>query len=113
MRSPLDALVTEKALHFISVRRNADLTEMLANDPDYANVMLLKNVCAKVSVQLSDQIDEVCNLLDISKRRFLEAAFLEAVSRAHAIIEAEGVWESIEEDASAVKVEAVEGGEAA
>lgn len=97
MRSPFDALVTEKALHFISTRRNADLLDLIAEDRLEANIPL-KNVCAKVTPQLADQIDEVVGLLGVSKRRFLEAAFVEAVQRAHEIMKAEGVWEAIEED---------------
>jgi len=50
---------------------------------------VLKNVCAKVSPQLSDDIDDICGLLSISKRRFLEAAMLEAVSKARYIIQRE------------------------
>lgn len=97
MRTPFDALVTEKALHFISTRRNADVLDLIAEDRIEANFPL-KNVCAKVTPQLADEIDEVVGLLGISKRRFLEAAFVEAVQRAHEIMKVEGVWEVIEEE---------------
>lgn len=96
MRSTLDALVTEKALNFISTRRNADLLDLVAEDRLDHNIPL-KNVCAKVTPQLSDEIDQVVGLLGVSKRRFLEAAYIEAVQRAHEIMKAEGVWEAIEE----------------
>jgi hypothetical protein len=52
----------------------------------------IRNVCAKVPRQLADEIDEVVGLLDISKRRFLEAAFRDAVQKARAIMEDEGAW---------------------
>lgn len=99
MRTPLNALVTEKALRFIAIRRNSDLADAIANDPDHEPQMrgILKNVCAKVCVGLSDDIDEICSLLDISKRAFLEAAMLEAVSKARGIIDREGVMESIQD----------------
>lgn len=96
MRSPLNALVTENALNFISTRRNADLLDLVAEDRLEHNIPL-KNVCAKVSPQLSDEIDQVVGLLGVSKRRFLEAAFIEAIAMAHEIMKAEGVWEAIEE----------------
>ena len=99
MRSPLNALVTENALNFISTRRNADLLDLLAEDRLDHNVPL-KNVCAKVTPQLADQIDEIVAMLGVSKRRFLEAAFIEAVQRAHEIMKAEGVWEAIDEAAA-------------
>ena len=106
MRSPLNALITEKALSFISTRRNSDLFELIACDQiDHA--FPLKNVCAKVMPELSDEIDEICGLLGISKRRFLEAAMVEALSKAKGIIAREGVWEAIE-DGPGVSATAVE-----
>lgn len=102
MRSPLDALVTEKALNFISTCRNADLLDLIAEDRLDHNIPL-KNVCAKVTPQLADEIDQVVGLLGVSKRRFLEAAYIEAVQRARAIMKAEGVWEAIDEEAAAVE----------
>jgi hypothetical protein len=96
MRSPIDALVTEKVLNFISTRRNADLIDLVAEDRLEHNIPL-KNVCAKVTPQLSDEIDQVVGLLGVSKRRFLEAAYIEAVQRAHEIMKAEGLREAIEE----------------
>jgi hypothetical protein len=106
MRTPLNALITEKALNFISVRRNSDLVDLIARD-QFEHSVPLKNVCAKVLPELSDEIDEVCSLLGISKRRFLEAAMIEAVSKAKGIMEREGVWEAIE-DGPGVVVTAVE-----
>jgi hypothetical protein len=100
MRTPLNALITEKSLRFISVLHNSDLADAIANDPDHDPQTrgFLKNVCAKVSIELSDDIDQICGLLSISKRAFLEAAMSEAVSKAKGIMEREGVWESIKED---------------
>jgi len=100
MRTPLNALITEKSLRFISVLHNSDLADAIANDPDHDSQTrgFLKNVCAKVSIELSDDIDEICGLLSISKRAFLEAAMSEAVTKAKVIMEREGVWESIKED---------------
>ena len=95
-RSPLEALVLEKSLAVMSVGRNSDIIDY-AIQTDQAENLPIKNVCAKVSAQLSDEIDSVCGLLNISKRRFLEAAFLEALALAHDIIEAEGVHEYLAE----------------
>lgn len=96
MRTPIDALVTEKSLGIVSGSSNVDLFEHLGVI-EKAEAGVIKNVCAKVSTQLADEIDNICNLLDISKRRFLEAAMLEAVAKAKAIMDTEGVWESIEQ----------------
>lgn len=105
MRSPIDALVTEKVLNFISTRRNADLIDLVAEDRLEHNIPL-KNVCAKVTPQLSDEIDQVVGLLGVSKRRFLEAAYIEAVQRAHEIMKAEGVFDALDDG---LIIEAVEG----
>ena len=93
-RSPLDALVTEKTLSRISVARNAQIVDLIASGRiETSEPLPLKNVCAKVIPELADEIDEICGLLDISKRAFIEAAFLEAVSKARSIMEAEGLFE--------------------
>lgn len=92
MRTPLNALVTEKILTRISQSGNAELLELALEDSDLAE-RITKNVCAKVSVQLSDRIDEIVGILGCSKRKFLEAAFLEAVDKADLIITREGFYE--------------------
>lgn len=97
VRSPLEALVLEKSLALMAVGRNADIIDYLEQTDQVENLPIIKNVCAKVSVTLSDEIDSVCGLLNISKRRFLEAAFLEALALAHSIIEAEGVHDYLAE----------------
>ena len=103
MRSPLNALLTEKALHAVSIRRNAELTDHILNNPEWEPPQVaIKNVCAKVSIDLSDEIDEVVGLLGIHKRRFLEAAFIEAIAMARQIMEEEGVNASLEDLAGPV-----------
>lgn len=96
MRSKIDSLVTEKALSLINDSSSDFIVDHVLGDQGEsplksAEPLPLKNVCAKVSVQLSEEIDKVCYFLDISKRRFLEAAFIDAIEKAHAIIDEEGV----------------------
>ena len=45
-----------------------------------------RNVCAHVGIPLADEIDNLCKLLDISKRRFIEGALIDAVKRSNAIV---------------------------
>ncbi len=97
MRTPLDALLTERSLHFLNVQRNQTLIDALPDEYFDATEVPLKNVCAKVAVQLSNDIDEIVGLLHISKRRFLEAAFIEAVERSRAIMAHEGVDDLLDE----------------
>lgn len=93
MRSPFESLVTQKALVFVASVDQPDLVDAMI---EAGGPSVTKNVCAKVSPELAAQIDEVVELLGISKRRFLEAAYIEAVRRAKEIMEAEGVYEALD-----------------
>ncbi len=91
-RSPIESLVTEKALAIVNGRGNEDILEEFMNHSDSPQI---KNVCAKLSVGLSDEIDSLCDLLDISKRSFIEVALIDAIKKTRDIIELEGVYDSI------------------
>lgn len=84
-RTGFEELILSKALQFKLSTRNSDLVDMLERSGDIPDGML-KNVCAKVTVELSDKLDEVCNLLSISKRRFIESALVEALQQAEKIM---------------------------
>lgn len=43
----------------------------------------LRQMCAKVHPSLYAALEQVCDLLDMSKRQFIEAAVSDAVLRAH------------------------------
>lgn len=92
MRTPLNLLVTERALAVVA-GGGGQFTEMVI---DGAESPEIKNVCAKLSVKLADEIENICAVLDVSKRRFIEAALLEAVHRAKRIMDQEGVWDSLD-----------------
>lgn len=47
---------------------------------------LTRNICAHISVQLFDRVEQCCGMLDLSKRRFVEMALSEALDRAEAIV---------------------------
>lgn len=47
----------------------------------------VKNVCAKISVQLADELDAVVALLGMSKRNFIELSLQAAIGQANHIIE--------------------------
>lgn len=100
-RTPLDALVTRACLK--EMEGNTFLLDHFIEN--HANLGQTKNVCAKVSVQMSDQIDQLVRLLGINKRSFLEAAFADAILKAEAIIEAEGLWAYLEETRRSVAEE--------
>jgi hypothetical protein len=56
----------------------------------------LRQMCAKVSSALYDDLESVCGLLDMSKREFIESAVADALSRAHEAINRSGVMEVIQ-----------------
>lgn len=87
MRTPVDLLITSAVLKEMAPSRISDsmLDSVLESHPQ------VKNVCAKVSIQLSERIDGIVARLDISKRSFLEAAMIEACNKADSIIESEGL----------------------
>ena len=88
MRSHLDSLVTEKVLGLLNdIHGSSDLVDRVESSD-------LKNVCAKVSVNLSDEIDQVVGFLGVSKRIFLESAFIDAVETAQEIMRREGLFEA-------------------
>lgn len=99
-RTRFESIVTEKTLHLINGADQGMLMDMISSDPDYQ--AQLKNVCAKLSVQLSDKIDSVCGMLDISKRTFIEAALIQAVEQAEAVMEAEGLFDYLTDAGHAV-----------
>ena len=69
------------------IRGSSDLVDRVESSD-------LKNVCAKVSVNLSDEIDRVTGFLGVSKRIFLESAFIDAVETAQEIMRREGLFEA-------------------
>lgn len=77
----LDDTLRLHALKLKASASNSQITELLLErHPDEMTDM--KQICARVSIELSDRIDQVCNLLDLSKRHFIELACIEALDRA-------------------------------
>lgn len=46
----------------------------------------LKNICAHISQQLFDKVSATCELLELSKRQFVEMALVEAIEKAETIV---------------------------
>lgn len=47
----------------------------------------MRNICALISVPLFERVENTCKSLDLSKRRFVELALIEALDRAAAIVD--------------------------
>lgn len=98
MRTDFERLIAYRSLELVSNLRNEKITEMLINSGSADSLM--KNLCTKVTFQLSERIDNTCKLLSISKREFCEAAFIEALNKADAIMGAEGVFVALNKNIS-------------
>nr|CRY96356.1 hypothetical protein [uncultured prokaryote] len=45
-----------------------------------------RNICAAVAPGLFDEVNGVCDMLEISKRRFVEMALIDAIAKASTIL---------------------------
>lgn len=96
----LTELLTYRALHFKQSNDNTTaivLDHHLAGNEFDVGPLQLKNVCAKLSSELADRLDSMCGLLDISKRRFIEAAIIYALDEADRVAAEVNMFEHIEQ----------------
>jgi two-component sensor histidine kinase len=56
----------------------------------------VRQMCAKVSHLVYDDLEQVTSLLDMSKREFIESAVIEALAKAHDVIDRSGVMDQFE-----------------
>lgn len=57
---------------------------------------LIKTVCAPIAIDLFERLTETLNLLDISKRAFIEAAIIHALDQADKIMAEVNIFENHE-----------------
>ena len=57
----------------------------------------LRNVCAKLSVQLVERLDNALGILDISKRQFIELALVEALDKVDKVLEDVDAFEYLQQ----------------
>jgi hypothetical protein len=101
MRQHLNALVTERALVLLSSARGAGLLDAI---PEH-RLVDMKNVCARLSPELAARLQQTVELLGVTRRRFLEAAIIDALDTADRILESEGVPDLFLEPVSRQSVE--------
>lgn len=93
-RTQIDALVTLKSLELIA-SNDVVVDAVLDDRVGSTDQMPVRNVCAKLSNELADRLDNLCGFLSISKRRFIEAAIIDALEKSTEIIREEGVNEHL------------------
>ena len=69
------------------------LDQLLEEAGETAHV---RQMCAKVSHLVYEDLEQVCQLLDMSKREFIEAAVVDALAKAHEVINRSGVMDQLE-----------------
>ena len=92
--SDFNEFIQYRALALKFERQNQDLTEAVISSGH--EPIPLRNVCAKLTVELSDRIDSTVAVLGISKRLFIERALIEAMDQADAAIAAVGALDDLE-----------------
>lgn len=105
-----DKFIQYKVLDRIYASDNDFLLDMaISQNGAEAIKAQMKNVCALISKELFDDLDGVCSLLEISKRKFIEYALIEAISRANEIVNENGLAEHYEELRNGFDAVVVEG----
>lgn len=75
-----------KQLHTTSTD-SPEMTEMFIQEAIKQNPAVpLKNICAHISLPLFERVEQTCQLLSLSKRKFVEMALQEALSQADSIV---------------------------
>lgn len=84
-----DELVRLKALQLKAVNTGQTMMELVDAQlqlPEVSEHLKMKNVCAMIAPALFNELEGTCELLGISKRKFIEGALIEAIDKAAAII---------------------------
>ena len=81
-----DQFIQYKSLDFKYSSSGAKLLDAILEDSEKSEKLPLKNVCAKLHIDLVERLDKTINNLDISKRVFIEYAIIEALNRADEIM---------------------------
>jgi hypothetical protein len=86
-----------KLIQFKALSNNsAMLDHVLQADPALVEKLKMRNVCALIDSELFDRLEDVCGVLSLSKREFIEAALIEGLNQADKIIAEEGVYAHFE-----------------
>ncbi len=108
--SHFDQYIQHKALSF-KFDDSGNVLDVMLDKSDDGQIggIKFKNVCAKLTEQLVDEMDGICGMLQMSKRQFIELAVIEALERCNSIFEEVDVfeYENARENARKAKKEGV------
>lgn len=97
MKSQLEKKLTYRALGFLE--KNSQLLEAVLENPspELQEKFKMKNACVMLSGELNKRFEDTIGLLNMTKREFLEAAIIDALDKADAVMAECGVDEYFEE----------------
>jgi hypothetical protein len=85
-----DELIRLKALQLKAQNTGQNLMEtvgeQLLRDPEVTKELKLRQVCAMLPPVLFEKLEATCEMLGVTKRKFMEGALIEALDRAEAIV---------------------------
>lgn len=84
-----DEVIRMKVLQLKAVNSGQTTTEAvehLLEGPGVVEEFKLRQVCAMVSPQLFQELEGTCELLGLSKRKFVESALIDAMEKAAVIV---------------------------
>lgn len=95
--NPLQELLYQKALTYKQLSKKGTTNDHFFESLfEGADSKIVKNVCAKISVPLSDELDKVCDLLDITKRQFIESAIVHALDESKNVMRELDLFDEVE-----------------
>lgn len=89
-RTKFDSLVIEKSLSIVNDSGNESAIEYAHNNglgDDFT-----KNLCVRITHELSDRIENVVKILGVPKRKFLETLIITGCDRSEELMREEGVF---------------------
>ena len=78
-----------------SIGQDVDGKFVPFTDLEQATPIKLQNVCAKLTQQLVDRLDEALGVLSMTKREFIELALIEALNKVDEVLEQTDAFEHI------------------
>ena len=95
--NPLQELLYQKALTYKQLSKKGTTNDHFFESLfEGADSKIVKNVCAKISVPLSDELDNVCGLLNITKRQFIESAIVHALDESKNVMRELDLFDEVE-----------------
>lgn len=100
-----------KALELKSVYSGAStdslLDTILAQNPDKADA-ITKNVCARIPLQLADQMEQLGGLLNLNKREIITLAIVDFLEKANGVMDEFNAWPEQTERTGFLEVVAID-----